>query len=89
MRTEHYFFFVLRITHKSRANVCAQWMMSLSPRQLATDPSKAVILVQFLLYATWSRRFMSYFVFLFVSCSGSSCQLGKRERADFSAIVYL
>ena len=33
------------ITPKSRAKVCAQWEMSLSPRYLATDRSKAVIVV--------------------------------------------
>ena len=39
---------VLRITPKSRAKVCAQWRMSLSPPPgslLATDRSKAVVLV--------------------------------------------
>ena len=40
-------FLVLRITPKSRAKVCAQWRMSLSPPGglLATDRSKAVVLV--------------------------------------------
>ena len=38
-------FLVIRITPKSRAKVCAQWMMSLSqPGSLiATDRSKAVV----------------------------------------------
>ena len=49
MRTQHKLFIVLRITPKSRAKVCTQWRMSLSPRLLATDRSKAVILVSFLL----------------------------------------
>ena len=31
--------------------------------KLATERSKAVILMKFLLYVTWSRCFMSYFVF--------------------------
>ena len=37
--------FVSRITSKSMTKVCAQRRMSLSPRLLATDRSKAVILV--------------------------------------------
>ena len=48
MRTEHKLFLVLRSTPKSRAKVCAQWRMSLSPRGLlhvATDRPKAVVLV--------------------------------------------
>ena len=42
---------VPRITPKSRAKVCAQWRMSLSPpgSLLATKCSKAVALVYFLL----------------------------------------
>ena len=46
--TEHKLFLVQRITPKSRAKVCAQWRMSLSPHPgslLATDRSKAVVLV--------------------------------------------
>ena len=42
-------FLVLGIAPKSRAKVCAQWRMSLSPPPpgslLATDRSKAVVLV--------------------------------------------
>ena len=45
MRTEHFLFLVLRITFKSKAKVCAQWRMSLCPRWLATDRSKAVMLL--------------------------------------------
>ena len=47
MRTEHYLFYVLRVTPKFRAKVWAQWKMSLSPPtwKCATDRSKAVILV--------------------------------------------
>ena len=47
MLTEHQLFLVLGIAPKSRAKVCAQWMMSLSPpgSLLATDRSKAVVLV--------------------------------------------
>ena len=51
MRTEHELFLVTRITPKSRAKVCTQWTMSLSPpppRSLATDRSQVVSLVLFL-----------------------------------------
>ena len=45
-------FLVLRITPKSRAKVCAQWRILKPPHPgslLATDRSKAVVLVLFLL----------------------------------------
>ena len=48
---------------KAKAKVCAQWRLSLCPRWLATDRSKAAKLLLFLLYVIWSMCFMSYFVF--------------------------
>ena len=48
MRTGHYLFLIIKIAPTSRAKVCAQWRMSLSPppgSYLATDYSKAVVLV--------------------------------------------
>ena len=51
MLNEHYLFLVLGIAPKSRAKVCSQWRMSLSPLvACAADRSKAVILVYFLLH---------------------------------------
>ena len=59
MRTEHYLFHVLGIAPKSRAKVSAQqWMMSFSPRLLATYRSKSVILVSLFLGVNWSRCFV-------------------------------
>ena len=55
MRTEHYLFLVLGITLKTRAKVCAQWIIL----KLATDRSKAMNLVLFLLYVYWSRCFIA------------------------------
>ena len=50
MRTEHLLFLVLRITPKSRPKVCMQWRILKPPSiLLATDRSKAVVLVLFLL----------------------------------------
>ena len=50
MRTNHLLFLVPRPTPKSRAKVCAQWRILNFPGSLlATDRSKAVVLVQFLL----------------------------------------
>ena len=46
MRTDYYFFLVIRITPKSRVKVCAQWRIVKPPGGLlATDRSKAVVLV--------------------------------------------
>ena len=66
MRTKHQLFLTLGTTPKSRAKVCAQWRMSLSPHppgSLLPTVIKSAILVQFLLYVNSSRFFMSYFVF--------------------------
>ena len=50
MRTEHCLFLVLRITPKSKAKVCTQWRILKPPGSLlATDRSKAVVLVLSLL----------------------------------------
>ena len=59
MRTEHYIFHAL----ESRVQFVHGKGISLSqPRWLATERSKKVTLIQLLLYAIWSRRFMLYFV---------------------------
>ena len=59
---------------------------------LATDSSKAAILVQFLLNVIWSRCFMSYLYsivsYLYMECNGSITSVGE-ERANLSANVYL
>ena len=69
--------------------------MSLSPpppRYLATNRSKAVILVCFLLnvfgVGVSCRILYSFVGYLYVSCSGSISSVGE-ERANLSAIVYL
>ena len=85
-------FLVLRITPKSRAKVCAQWRMSLSPPPgslLATDRSKAVYLVYFLLNVFVScRNLYSLVVYLYVNGSGSITSVVE-ERANLSAVIYL
>ena len=86
-------FLVLRITPKSGAKVCAQWRIIRSNGSLlATDRSKAVFLVQFLLNVFWSRCFVSLFVsfvvYLYVNGSGPITSVGE-ERAYLSADVYL
>ena len=88
-------FLVLGIAPKSRAKVCAQWRMSLSPPPgslLATDRSKAVVFVWFLLNVFGvgvSCRLLYYFVvYLYVDGSGSITSVGE-ERANLSAVVYL
>ena len=45
MRTEHYLFHVLRITSESMVKFVDLKRISLSPRLLATDHYKAVILM--------------------------------------------
>ena len=83
-------------TPKSRVKVCAQWRMSLSPPPpgslLATDRSKAVVLVEFLLnvfgVGVSCRNLYSFVVYLYVSSSGSITSAGE-ERANLSAVVYL
>ena len=86
------------ITPKSRAKICAQWRMSLSPALnppgslLATDLSKVVVLVLFLLnvfgVGVSCRILYSFVVYLYVSGSGSFTSVGE-ERAYLSAVVYL
>ena len=49
MRTEHYLFHVLEVTSESRVKFVDSKEISLSPRWLATDRSKEVILMYFLL----------------------------------------
>ena len=85
-------FLVLGIASKSRAKVCAQWRILKPPGSLlATDRSKAVVLVWFFLNVL-SRCFVSEFVFfvvyLYVNGSGSITSVGE-ERANLSAVVYL
>ena len=66
--------------------------MSLSLRKLATDRSKAVVLVQFLLNVFFGigvscRILYSFVAYLYVSGSGSITSVGE-ERANLSAVVY-
>ena len=87
-------FLVLWTTPKSRAKVCAQLRMSLSPpgSLLATDRSKAVVLVYFLLnvfgVGVLCRNLYSFVVYLYVNGSGSITSVGE-ERTNLSAVVYL
>ena len=59
---------------------------------LATDLSKAVVLVLFLLHVfgvgVSCRNLYSFVVYLYVSRSGSITSVGE-ERAKMSAVVYL
>ena len=59
---------------------------------LATEHSKAVVLVWFLLnvfgVGVSRRNLYSFVVYLYVSGSGSITSVGK-ERANLSAVVYL
>ena len=65
--------------------------MSLSP-PLATDCSKAVVLVKFLLNVVGvgvsCRTLYSFVVYLYVNGSGSITLVGEK-RANLSAVVYL
>ena len=61
MRTKHYLFHVLGVTSESRVFVDSEGI-SLASRKLATDCSKAVILMLFLPIVSWSRCLMSFFV---------------------------
>ena len=88
-------FLLLRITPKSRANVCAQWrVLKLPGSLLATDRSKAVVLVKFLLNVFGEdvscRNLYSFVVYLhvYVNGSGSIASVGE-ERASLSAVFYL
>ena len=59
---------------------------------LATDRSKAVVLVMFLLnvfgVGVSCRNLYSFVVYLYVNGSGSITSVGE-ERANLSAVVYL
>ena len=74
----------------------AQWRMSLSPPPpgslLATDRSKAVVLVWFLLnvfgVGVSCRKLYYFVVYLYVDGSGSITSVGE-ERDNLSAVVYL
>ena len=59
---------------------------------LATDRSKVVVLVYFLLnvigVGVSSRNLYSFVVYLYVNGSGSITSVGE-ERANLSAVVYL
>ena len=59
---------------------------------LATDRSKAVVLVKFLLdvfgVGVSCRNLYSFVVYLYVNGSGSITSVGE-ERANLSALVYL
>ena len=86
-------FLVLSITPKSRTNVCAQWMILKPPGSLlATDRSKAVVLVSFLLNVfgvdVWCRSLYYFVVYLYVNGSGLITSVGE-EGANLSAVVYL
>ena len=86
-------FLVLRITSKARAKVCAQWRILKPPGNLlATDRSKVVILVSFLLndfgVGVSCRNLYYFVVYLYVNGSGSITLVGE-ERANLTAVVYL
>ena len=86
-------FLALRITPKSRAKVCAQRRILKPPGSLlATDRSKAVVLVYFLLHVfgvgVSCRNLSSFVVYLYVNGSGSITSVGE-ERACLSTVVYL
>ena len=91
MLTEHKLFLVLGIAPKSRAKVCAQWRIFKPPSSLlATDRSKAVVSVKFLLnvfgVGVSCRKLYSFVVYLYVNGSGSITPVGV-ERANLSAVV--
>ena len=86
-------FLVLRVAPKSRAKVCAQWRILKPPGSLlATDRSKTVVLVLFLLnifgVIVSYRNLYSFVVNLYVNGSGSITSVGE-ERANLSAVVYI
>ena len=73
----------------------AQWRILKPPPPdslLATDRSKAVVLVYFLLnvfgVGVSCRNMYSFVVYLYVKCSGSITSVGE-ERANLSAVVFL
>ena len=67
-------------------------ILKLAGSLLATDRSKAVVLVQFLLnvfgVGVSCRNLYSFAVYLYVNGSGSITSVGE-ERAHLSAVVYL
>ena len=74
-------------------NVCAQRMiLKPSGSLLATDRSKAVVLVYFLLnvfgVGVSCRNLYSFVEYLYVNGSGSITSVGE-EIANLSAVVYL
>ena len=80
-------------TFKSRAKVCAQWGVLKHPGSLlATDRSKAAVLVYFLLnvfgVGVSCRNLCSFVVYLYVNGSGSITSVGE-ERANLFAVVCL
>ena len=86
-------FLVLGIAPKSRAKVCTQWRILKPPGGLlATDRSKAMVLVYFLHFVfgvgVSCRKLYSFVVYLYVNGSGSITSVGE-ERANLSAVVYL
>ena len=77
----------------SRAKVCAQWRILKPPGSLlATDRSKAVVLVKFLLNVVGvgvsCRNLYFFVVYLYVNGSVSITSVGE-ERPNLSAVVYL
>ena len=86
-------FLVLGMAPKSRAKVCTQWRILKPPGSLlATDRSKAVVLVWFLLnvfgVGVSCHNLYSFVVYLYVNGSASITSVGE-ERANLSAVVYL
>ena len=75
---------MLRITPKSRVKVCAQWRIHKPPGSLlATDRSKVVVLVLFLLnvfgVGVSCRYLYSFVVYLYVNGSGSITSVGEER----------
>ena len=86
--TLHLGLFCLPMSHKKYAKLKPPPPGSL----LATDRSKAVVLVEFLLnvfgVGVSCRKLYSFVVYLYVNGSGSITSVGE-ERANLSAVVYL
>ena len=73
--------------------ICAHWrILKLPGSLLATDRSKAVVLVSFLLnvfeVGVSCHNLYSFVVYLYVNGSGSITSVGE-VRANLSAVVYL
>ena len=62
MRTEHYLLHILGVSSQSRVKFVDSKGIPLSPRKFATDRSRAVILIKFLLYVIRSRCSVSHFL---------------------------